>query len=110
MIEVRVSKSQFDPFASINLYVRGVEDVHGNRIIYWPTNKLNLEVVKEDFGIEQAPIARLEPTAAQQLIDDLWRCGLRPSEGTGSAGSFAAQKRHLDDMRAIVAKKLEVQL
>jgi hypothetical protein len=44
---------------------------------------------------------RLSNTAAQQLMDELWSCGLRPSEGTGSAGSLAATERHLKDMRTI---------
>ncbi|MCP4598528.1 hypothetical protein [Neptuniibacter sp.] len=49
-----------------------------------------------------APNIILSPTAAQQLIDDLWDCGLRPSEGSGSAGQLAATERHLKDMRTIV--------
>ena len=36
------------------------------------------------------------------LMDDLWQCGLRPSEGTGSAGALAATQKHLDDMRKLV--------
>lgn len=48
--------------------------------------------------------------AAQQLIDDLWQCGLRPSEGAGSAGSLAATQRHLSDMRKLVEKSLKVEL
>lgn len=44
---------------------------------------------------------RLSNTAAQALMDELWGCGLRPSEGTGSAGSLAATERHLKDMQAI---------
>jgi hypothetical protein len=38
---------------------------------------------------------------AQELMDDLWRCGLRPTEGRGSAGALAATQNHLADMRAI---------
>lgn len=34
-------------------------------------------------------------------MDELWTCGLRPSEGTGSAGSLAATERHLKDMQVI---------
>ena len=30
------------------------------------------------------------------------QCGIRPSEGSGSAGSLAATERHLHDMRALV--------
>lgn len=47
------------------------------------------------------PSARLHLEDAQQLMDELWRCGLRPTEGTGSAGSLAATERHLKDMQAI---------
>lgn len=39
---------------------------------------------------------------AQRLMDELWGVGLRPSEGSGSAGSLAATERHLADMRALV--------
>jgi hypothetical protein len=34
-------------------------------------------------------------------MDELWRVGLRPTEGTGSAGSLAATERHLKDMQRI---------
>lgn len=39
---------------------------------------------------------------AQLLMDDLWNAGLRPTEGTGSAGSLKATERHLEDMRTLV--------
>lgn len=42
---------------------------------------------------------------AQSLMDQLWNCGVRPTEGTGSAGSLAATKNHLEDMRRIVFKE-----
>ena len=38
---------------------------------------------------------------AQRLVDELWQCGVRPSEGTGSSGSLAATERHLADMRKV---------
>lgn len=47
------------------------------------------------------PTFSLRPDEAQQLMDELWRCGLRPTEGSGSAGSLAATERHLNDMQAI---------
>lgn len=49
----------------------------------------------------------LSMTDAQALMDELWRCGLRPSEGTGSAGSLAATERHLKDMQTIAFELLE---
>ena len=47
------------------------------------------------------PTITLDTTAAQELMDNLWYCGLRPSEGTGSAGSLKATQDHLADMRKI---------
>lgn len=61
---------------------------------------MNLEVMEENGFIEQ-PTMTLEREAAQQLMDQLWICGLRPSEGSGSAGSLAATERHLKDMQTI---------
>lgn len=43
----------------------------------------------------------LELAAAQELMDSLWQCGLRPTEGAGSAGALAATERHLADLRQI---------
>jgi hypothetical protein len=45
---------------------------------------------------------------AQNLMDELWKVGIRPTEGTGSAGSLAATQRHLDDMRRIAFHALNV--
>lgn len=39
---------------------------------------------------------------AQLLMDDLWRCGIRPSEGAGSAGHAAATERHLKCLDAML--------
>lgn len=61
-----------------------------------------LTMEKIDPGSFAEPFAVLGRTEAQQLMDDLWRCGLRPSEGTGSAGSLRATERHLEDMRTLV--------
>ncbi len=65
--------------------------------------------VAEDH-IRQEPFATLTQTAAQQLMDSLWECGLRPSEGAGSSGAMRATEKHLGDMRKIVASKLNVDL
>ena len=52
-----------------------------------------------DQIIDQAT-AVIPEDAAQQLIDELWRVGLRPSEGTGSAETLAAIQKCLDDMQS----------
>lgn len=51
------------------------------------------------------PSFTVEDDEAQQLMDELWRCGLRPTEGSGSAGSLAATERHLEDMRRLVFER-----
>ena len=43
-------------------------------------------------------------------MGDLWNAGYRPTEGAGSAGSLRATEKHLNDMRKIVSKDLEVEL
>lgn len=47
------------------------------------------------------PTMRLTSKEAQMLVDELWHCGIRPSEGAGSAGSLAATEKHLADMQKI---------
>lgn len=61
-------------------------------------------IVFEDVadGLTFEPTTVLGMAAAQQLMDGLWQCGLRPSEGTGSAGALAATQKHLEDMRTLV--------
>ena len=54
--------------------------------------------------------ARLTKSQAQQLADDLWRVGIRPTEGEGSAGSMAAAQEHLKDLQDIVGKVLPAAL
>jgi hypothetical protein len=62
------------------------------------------EIVLErtDEQIESPPSFTLTIMQAQQLMDDLWHCGLRPVEGAGSAGAMRAVERHLEDMRTLV--------
>lgn len=61
---------------------------------------VNFTRLKED-EVAPAPTMSLNDTAAQQLMDELWRCGVRPRDGTGSAGSLAATEKHLADMRSV---------
>ena len=67
---------------------------------------ITMEKMKEeDDGLKHFPTFTMEMEVAQGLMDDLWRAGLRPTEGTGSAGSLAATQKHLEDMRTLVFKK-----
>lgn len=67
--------------------------------------------IQFEKGIEGAispPFMRIDIHTAQQFIDELWQCGLRPSEGTGSAGSLKATENHLKDMTRIAFKQLGI--
>ena len=60
---------------------------------------------KSKDGLVQDPFLTIELEAAQELMDSLWDCGLRPTEGSGSAGALAATQKHLEDMRKLVFEK-----
>ena len=51
----------------------------------------------------------LESDQAQILMDDLWNCGLRPSEGSGSAGAMKAVQDHLADMKKIAFHAVKIE-
>lgn len=77
--------------------------IRGNTVSFW-REAVWEQITPETDGIDKpAPLA-IDPTAAQVLMDSLWDCGLRPSEGSGSAGALAATQRHLEDLRHLVFK------
>lgn len=67
----------------------------------WVARPLTIDKDPSDRGARHDPTFSLTKDQAQQFIDALWSAGLRPSEGSGSAGSLAATQRHLEDMRKI---------
>jgi hypothetical protein len=68
------------------------------------------DVIMKDVGRYDScnSFLDIEKSQAQVLMDDLWSCGIRPSEGSGSAGSLAATQKHLDDMRTISFSVLKI--
>lgn len=99
MLKIRVQRTPWA--AGVELLI--VEHRSGRRYVAEPIKMT--EAGDDSLGVE--PTATIDPTAAQTLMDDLWHCGLRPSEGTGSAGSLAATERHLKDMQAIAFAALK---
>lgn len=59
----------------------------------------------DDF-LQQEPTLRIDRDTAQTLMDDLWHAGIRPTEGTGSAGALAATQNHLKDLQRLVFAKV----
>ena len=88
----------------------------GNIVLRMMTERAGVRQVAMPVCFTQAvegmlvqPMMQLDVTEAQSLMDQLWHCGLRPSEGSGSAGSLAATERHLADMKTIAFHALKVQ-
>jgi hypothetical protein len=66
---------------------------------YFAKELLFASVTEGDMAPSTMSLSTLE---AQALMDRLWTAGLRPSEGSGSAGALAATERHLKDMQKLV--------
>lgn len=65
----------------------------------------------ELVGADVSATLSLQPQEVQNLFDELYRAGFRPSQPTGdAAGELDATKRHLADMRVLVGSVLEVSL
>ena len=81
-------------------------------VVAWSDGSLSaakhVEMVRADEGAIVDPFMVMPLETAQLLMDELWDCGLRPSEGTGSAGSLAATERHLKDMKTIAFHALKI--
>jgi hypothetical protein len=67
-----------------------------------------LDFAEVPAGAPVDPTFSLQRDEAQELMDMLWSCGLRPTQGKSSAGQLDAVERHLADMRAIAFNKLEI--
>lgn len=101
-MKIRINKEFYTDLLSFTFY-----DRDSNGIMRAVTDMV-IEEVKEGSIVPITTHISLQD--AQSLIDQLWDCGLRPTEGTGSAGSLAATQKHLNDMRKIVSKKLDINL
>lgn len=98
---VRVSKDYIFG-RSLRIFM-GMAFDDGSHHLYQATNLLKVESY-----LEPSPTFTIDIDEAQKLIDELWHCGLRPSEGSGSAGQLASTQRHLEDMRTVAFKKLGI--
>lgn len=92
--------------ATLHYYTRGVE-LYGSM----PSGKENtileftkLTVKEKNIGMSREPFAILDHTQATELMDSLWRAGIRPTE-VGTHGELSATKYHLEDMRLLAGVK-----
>lgn len=104
-LDFTITRRPFDP-NELQLHAAAVVHSDGERMIYL-AQPTKLELLKEDVVcVGHEPFLTMPMGSGQKLMDELWRTGLRPTEGTGSAGALAAVQSHLNDMRALVFKKL----
>lgn len=70
-------------------------------------SNVTLQTVEEGVSAPPSPIV-IDATAAQVLMDDLWNCGVRPTEGTGSAGQSLAQQNHIKDLQTAMTRLFSI--
>jgi hypothetical protein len=67
---------------------------------------VEMEYMEDTKGLEinphQAPILELRAKAAQELLDELWSTGLRPSHVKAPNDQIRAMQAHIDDLRWII--------
>lgn len=66
-------------------------------------------MTEEDALTTKEPTLELSVGEAQGLMDELWKCGLRPTESHGSTGQLGAVQAHLNDMRKLAFKAVGVE-
>ena len=100
--QILLSKSAFW-HTSLDVFIRS-RDADKTHIQYATA----VEMQDQEIGTAMSPVFQLDLDDAQILMDNLWDCGVRPSEGVGSAGSLKATQDHLVDMREILHHQLGI--
>ncbi len=79
--------------------------------LYFPDGKVSLPRSLEVETVEvpilehppfKEPLIKLQKDSAQELLDELWRAGLRPSNVKSLDGQVEAMQHHIDDLRWII--------
>lgn len=105
-LRVEVARSALSFYRGLEFHIFSYHGEHGGQLsLAVPLVMRTLGIV--DQATPQPPAFSLSLERAQELMDSLWSCGLRPSEGTGSAGALAATQAHLKDMQTLTFKLLE---
>ncbi len=102
--EIRIERK---PYASnmLELHLLHFSVCDGITTIAVAENMSCVRLTPENEGMHLAPLMSMRPDEAQQFMDELWRAGIRPTEGHGSVGQLGAVQRHLEDMRTLVFKQ-----
>jgi len=103
MIKFYANSTHF--YDKIHVFAR---DKRGSTLAF-PQQIVWEAIAQEDNYVAPEPLFKLDHEEVQSLMDALWDCGIRPSEGMGSAGQLAAVQNHLKDMQKIAFTYLEME-
>jgi len=106
-LQVRIYRGPADLWPRFDVYFfkRGLTP-DGQEITTYAHEVVAETVVGE--GVMVNPSLQLSPQQVQDLMDQLWRDGVRPA-AFGGEGHLGALQNHLQDMRKIAFKKLGVE-
>ena len=92
--------------------------VYNDTIAFYLIKKLGdnrLIAENVEFTKEINPVSRIDNCSfeldnedAQILMDNLWNCGLRPTQGRQSEGLASAQSANLKDLRTVLFNELGI--
>lgn len=102
--EIRVDRRPWD-MDRLGVYLYLTETRDGVPSMRMAEPLMLRDLKPEGEGIQPQPCFNLKGDEAQQLMDELWRAGIRPTEGAGSVGQLGAVQEHLKDMRTLVFKQ-----
>ena len=103
-IQIRVSTDNRFLFDGVSIYYRTVSG-DGPKVIGWPEPVVIKEAPLEEIPISREPLLRLPDYAAQELMDELWQAGLRPTElqVESNPQTISAMGKHIQDLQVQVA-------
>jgi hypothetical protein len=101
-VEVVTSLLQFSTAVGVSLFHRNPRGDIRVAALNWDTPEIRPDELNPEFTV------KLRFDEAQQLMDELWRAGVRPAATEASVGALAAVKYHLEDMRRIAFSRNDV--
>lgn len=93
-----------------DVWIQRTDFLEGRPIVAFATNVELRTRPPEEEGMEVAPVMSISQADAQEIMDGLYACGLRPSQTPNTTSVVPALERHLADMRAIASRFMQVEL
>lgn len=101
IVDTRVVAARDDCINGWRLYVRDYD--RDAKQVHCYTDKGRVPVGAND---PMQPLAQLTHAMAQELLDNLWRGGVRPTEQAPTEGCLAAMQAHIDTLREAMARTM----